>query len=313
MTGWRVAGRLAQVASAIALAGASVLAVRQVVRVHEGWALDALGWAALLMVAQVAAMAAGWAALGSGWWAGLERGAAVRSFAAGWASRYVPGPPTGPAGKLVVLRASGMRTEQVVAMLWVDQVTGLSAAVAVPSLLALTDSDGPWRWLAPGGLAAAGCTLALATRPRLVRRLSRWLGRGLTPGAAPAPGATGAAFTAYLLGGLLAAAAFHVTAVVVSPWPGSGWDDAMLAFSFASLVGFLTPFAPSGAGVRETVIVALLGGTIGATEALTAAVVARATAVAVDGALLAGYWLTVRLPAGRLARARRATASNRRW
>lgn len=313
MTGWRVAGRVVQAASAAALAGACVLAARQVARVHEGWALDALGWAALLMVVQVAAMAAGWGALGRGWWTGLGRGAAVRSFVAGWAARYVPGPPTGPAGKLVVLRASGMPAERVVAMLWVDQAAQLAAAVAVPSLLALSAAEGPWRWLAPAGTGAAGAIMVLATRPRLVRRLSRWPGRGLTPGTAPAPAATWTAFAAYLLGGLLAAAAFHVTAVVVSPWPGGRWDDAMLAFSVASLAGFLTPFAPSGAGVRETVIVALLGGELGATEALTVAVVARATAVAVDGALLAGYWLTVRLPTGRFARARRATASNRRW
>ncbi|WBL36515.1 hypothetical protein O0235_02870 [Tepidiforma flava] len=161
----------------------------------------------------------------------------------------------------------------------------------MPAALAVPAFGAGWLWAAA---PAAACALALAgagARPGLVRRVSGRFGpRGEREGAAVAPRDAAAGFAAYTGAALLAGLAFHVTAVVVSPWPLSRWEEGVLVFSLASLAGYVTPFALSGAGVRESIIVALLGGTLGAPAALTVAVVARATAVLVDAVLLAGAY-----------------------
>ncbi|GIW19237.1 hypothetical protein [Tepidiforma sp.] len=309
----RTAALLLRAAAVGALGFAAVVAAREIAQSHRGWALDALGWAALLMVAQVALLAAGWRAIGRGHWPAGERWTWLRSFAHGWAARYVPGPPTGPAGKYLALRDAGMAVPAAAALLWVDQVLSLAAGIAVPAALAVPAYGAEWLWAAA---PAAGCALALAAagaRPGLVRRVSGRFGpRGEREGAAVAPRHVAAGFAAYTAAAFLAGLAFHVTAVVVSPWPLGRWEEGVLVFSLASLAGYVTPFAPSGAGVRESLIVALLGGTLGAPAALTVAVVARATAVLVDAVLLAGAYGAGWLARGASRRHSAATASNRR-
>ncbi|WP_373324362.1 hypothetical protein [Tepidiforma flava] len=79
------------------------------------------------MAAQVVLLAAGWRAIGRSHWPPGERWTWLRSFAHGWAARYVPGPPTGPAGKYLALRDAGMTVPAAAALLWVDQVLSLAA------------------------------------------------------------------------------------------------------------------------------------------------------------------------------------------
>jgi uncharacterized membrane protein YbhN (UPF0104 family) len=63
------------------------------------------------------------------------------------------------------------------------------------------------------------------------------------------------------------------------------------AYALSWTAGFVAVFAPAGAGVREAVMVAVLGGRTTTAIALTIALVTRATAVlcdAVAGAAAAG-------------------------
>ena len=64
-------------------------------------------------------------------------------------------------------------------------------------------------------------------------------------------------------------------------------------FALAWVTGFLTPGAPGGLGVRETVFVALLGPEVGASAALGGAILHRLVTAAVDAAAgVTGYaWL----------------------
>ncbi len=280
------------------LALAVVAAVREVVLTPRTWALDALAWAAVVQAAQVAVLAWAWNRLGRASWAEAPAGTAMRSFAAGWVARYVPGPPTGPAGKFLALREASLPADRIGVLLWMEQALQLGAAVVVPALLVVPALGREWLPAALAGLVV-GLAVALGgARPATVRWVARRLGRrGGGPEGWVAPADAGAAFVGMATATLLAGLAFHITAVVVSDWPLGRWVEGTLAFCVASLIGYLAPFAPAGAGVRESVLVAVLGSQVGSANALVAAVAARATAVVVDGAFVGGYYGAMRLPA----------------
>lgn len=65
------------------------------------------------------------------------------------------------------------------------------------------------------------------------------------------------------------------------------------SFALAWIAGFITPGAPGGLGVRETIFIGLLGPQTGAVAALACAILHRGATAAVDfGAALVGYaWL----------------------
>jgi uncharacterized membrane protein YbhN (UPF0104 family) len=89
----------------------------------------------------------------------------------------------------------------------------------------------------------------------------------------------------FLASGVLGALSFHVVATALTDWPTSAIGRSIFVFSLASLAGYVVPFVPSGAGVREAVILGALGPTLGPGPALSVAVVSRAVAVLVDAAL----------------------------
>jgi uncharacterized membrane protein YbhN (UPF0104 family) len=72
---------------------------------------------------------------------------------------------------------------------------------------------------------------------------------------------------------------------------------AIGAYCLASAIGMAAPFVPSGLGVREGVVIALLSGTMPADTVLVAAGTARAVSIVADilpPALLAGFDLMTR-------------------
>lgn len=287
----RALALLLQAVAVGALVVGVAAAAGQLAANHRGWALDALAWAMVAMVFQVAMLAWAWRVLGAGWWPEGEGLLWLRSFARGWVARYVPGPPTGPAGKLLALREAGMAPPAVAALLWVDQVLGLAAGVAAAAAMAVPAFGREWAAVAGLAGAAALLLVVVGTRPALVRWLSGRFGRGgMHEAAAISPRRAMVAFVAMTAAAVVAGLAFHVAAVVVSPWPLGRWEEGAAVFCLASMAGYVAPFAPSGAGVRESVIVALLGQELGVSAALAVAVVARAASVLVDAALLAGFY-----------------------
>lgn len=277
---------------------AAAAAVREILTTPRDWALDALGWAAVVQAAQVVMLAWAWQRLGRTYWRDAPRGIAMRSFIAGWAARYVPGPPTGPAGKFLALREAGMPAGRIGVLLWVEQALQLGASLAVPALLLVPALGRLWLPAMLLGLGLATVIAMAGAQPRAVGWVARRLGVRKGAGAWPTPADAAISFAGMAGATALAGLAFHVTAVVVSDWPLGRWEEGMLAFAVASLVGYLAPFAPAGAGVRESVLVAMLGGRMGPGDALVAAVAARATAVVVDLALVGGYYGVARLPVG---------------
>lgn len=248
---------------------------------------------AMLFVVQLAALMAAW---------GMLLRDTVRtppgfrvtfaSFVLGWLSRYLPGPPVGPAGKLLVARHAGIPGHAAGTALAHEQLLQLAAAVLLPSITAGFFLGAEWQvWTGPLALAMVAVGV-LGIRSGAIARLSAWVGIRLgvqteLVNVAAKPRAV-IPFLLLMLAAIASGLIFHVAAVQLSGWDGSRVGASLCIFGIASLAGYIAPFAPSGAGVREAALVALLGPTIGPTEALGVAVAVRALAVMFDGVLLAG-------------------------
>jgi uncharacterized membrane protein YbhN (UPF0104 family) len=286
----RVLPPLLWLAVGIAVCSAAIAAVGQVDDRRGGWALAPLGYAAALGLGQVALLAIAWTLI-------LRRVAAtpvgmpvgVRSFLLGWLSRYLPGPPTGPAGKYLATARGGYAPGEVSAALFYEQVLQLGATAAVPALTFPFLFGAGWLWLMPvtATLTAAGALLAV--RPAVIRGLGRLASRA---GMRSAGDVRPLPLRLLILPGLLTLVAsflpalgFHLVAWTVTSWPLADAGRAVFVFGLASLVGFVIPFLPSGAGAREVVVVGLMGASVGRAGALSSAVIARAVTVLLDAAL----------------------------
>jgi hypothetical protein len=97
-----------------------------------------------------------------------------------------------------------------------------------------------------------------------------------------------AAYGMYLLFFLLAGCSMMVVVTVVSDMPElQSWFLILLAFSVSWILGFVTPGAPSGIGVREAVLLYMLSPLIGASHAFIVSILFRV--VTISGDLV--FWL----------------------
>jgi hypothetical protein len=86
----------------------------------------------------------------------------------------------------------------------------------------------------------------------------------------------------YAVTWILIGVSFWMTARAFLPVKASDLAFYMGAFAAAWLVGLIAIYAPSGIGVREAVLVAILGPRIGSADALVIAVVSRAVFTVAD-------------------------------
>ena len=169
----------------------------------------------------------------------------------------------------------------------------LAAAGTVGATLAVT---APWldpvlRLAALGGLG-----LCLLLNRRWLGRLASWLRRAPAPELQPPPGAVAAAWRVGLLVTVASVGAFAV--VLSGIRPDVPWPASAAAFALAWVVGFLAVPAPSGLGVREAVLLVLLGPVAGAHELIGAAVLHRLLTMTAE----AGWFLAASASGWRLAR-----------
>ncbi|WP_437957010.1 lysylphosphatidylglycerol synthase domain-containing protein [Sorangium sp. So ce119] len=158
-----------------------------------------------------------------------------------------------------------------------EQVAGVSALIGRWSLPLL---------LAVGVVLVALMTVDRARAPARVRKLLAAEGRGpLMP--ARLPLAHAAYWLTWAAHG--ACAALAVGATPRAALGGSG------LFVLAPILGFLALATPGGIGVREALLSVGLAPAVGPAAALGAAVISRATSLAVD----VGGWLAARLLSGR--------------
>jgi uncharacterized membrane protein YbhN (UPF0104 family) len=192
-------------------------------------------------------------------------------------AKYVPGTIWQYAGRTAYAADQGITARTCAGSIAVELASSALAAATMAFLLL--------GWL--GGLAVG--TLALAAivlGPSASRRLSvgeSWLRVGIRT------------WLLYLPVWVLLGLGFWLC---VRAFTSTSADDIPIfaaAFALAWLVGLVAVYAPGGIGVREAVLVALLAGRIGTTDALLAATASRGVLTLCDLALGAsGAWLIKR-------------------
>lgn len=195
-----------------------------------------------------------------------------RSFAA----RYVPSGALTVAVRLVERERLGASKGQMLSATAFEQLVSAAGAAAV-SLAAFAASGRE-----PPGVAIAVLCAVLAVAV-VARPAATWWGRRTTTTVVVTRRrALVAALALSSLGWLVAGAACWVFVEMLAAGPELGFAFLLGAYTFAWLVGFVVPFAPSGLGVREATLIALLAPTVGAGPATALTVGLRLANVAGD-------------------------------
>lgn len=240
--------------------------------------------------ASVLTLAAGYAI--SGWlWARMVRElggprlrpwTAIRVYMVANLGRYIPGKVFQIAGLAWLARREGVSATTATAAAVVGQGVALLGATVV-GLVALLGPDSRYQTVGWVGLGLGAVFIATTSIPgtaRLLARLGRRVvGWGRDEAAAPSvplrvrPG-FGLRWTGwYAFNWGVYAAAFWLFFMGLEGWVPF-WQVGP-AFAAAYLVGYLVLFAPAGAGIRESALVALLLPVVPADAALALAVAAR--------------------------------------
>jgi uncharacterized membrane protein YbhN (UPF0104 family) len=225
----------------------------------------------------------------------LPTRALLSVFMLGQLARYTPGKVGLPMVRIAGTTKLGLSARLVAASVGIEVAgwIGVGALIGCVSLLCnptvtspIPGLSRPWIWcgllVTSSGLAAA-LLLDRNHFPLWVRRLLRAEGQG--------------PFVSMSVVGmqLLAWSGWWVLGLLIPMSVGSSIEIALsqaAIFIVAPIVGFLALVAPGGLGVRETVISFALAPKIGASAAIAAAVLARASALASEimGWLLAITW-----------------------
>lgn len=214
-------------------------------------------------------------------------------FATSQFAKYLPGNIGQHVGRVVLARHHGLPTGTVVAAMAMEIVViaGLAGLGALPALGYMASLHGEAGWstgwtvagLALGGVVLGGMGVAWARRSR--------------EAAAPRPGRREQAAW-FALGTALTAATLVLGALAM------GWLDTsgrllqpgnlvglLSVFCAAWLLGFLTPGAPAGLGVRELTLMAGLSPMVGEEAAAAIALLFRMASTIVDVLVFgAGLW-----------------------
>lgn len=191
--------------------------------------------------------------------------------------KYLPGNVGHILGRSALAVKSGLPASAV-ATTWVYEVLMLlGTGVAVGVLAATLSQPGLAQLRAHGttlGWVAAVCVLGvvatvLASRalPHLLRRFAPDTASSRVAPMQLAPVDFAAVIGLYACAYLVAGASAAILALGL--WPGVVPDIALLtaAFSIAWVVGFVTPGAPAGIGIRESLLIAMLGPSMGTADA----------------------------------------------
>ncbi|HWQ27450.1 MAG TPA: lysylphosphatidylglycerol synthase domain-containing protein [Dehalococcoidia bacterium] len=260
----------------------------------DGLAVESAPWLALsfgCMIAQFGLLVVGWLFLLARFDAPRTWPFApgVQAYVIGWLARYIPGPPIGTVGKYVMCRRNGVAGTAVAGALVYELLAHIGGGLVLLAVLAPFSVRGPeviWATPVAGSILVGAMSLGV---PAGLARVASLPGRAgsLVPLRRASHGVMLVELGCQVGSALCAALAFHFTAMATTPL---SMDDAALtlfAFALAGYVGFIVPFVPSGAGVREGILIAFLAPELGGVNALSLAVVARALSVVFDAGLAA--------------------------
>jgi len=206
----------------------------------------------------------------------------------GQLAKYLPGGGWQYLGRAALAARLGVPLRAAGASLAVETAAIVAGAALVAPLLLAGDAPGAAAAVIIVHTVAIGAVAAWRW-PRAGRAtralLARLAGPGASVRAAEAARAVGLFAIAWLVFGL----AFWLTARALFDAPASELLPMTGAFAIAWIAGFVAVIAPGGIGVREAVLVGLLGPRIGEAEAILLAAASRIAFTLVDlgGALAA--------------------------
>ena len=279
--------------SAVAIAAFAV-ALSRVFSAPDAAALLVRHWDALLLamalyLATYVPMAAAWLVLARAVGAGADRRAMVRIYLVSQVGKYLPGNVGHLLGRAWLAERVGVPLRLTAWIMSLEVIVLLVAgALAAAACLLLPGSTAAARWTLP--LAAVALALGLlAVALALSRRRLADL-RPLLPQLRIALACYVGVF------GVLAAAHCLLLGMI----GGGGWTAGTVAQVVSAvvlswLVGFMTPGAPAGLGVREMSLLTLLTPLFSAETVLATAAFMRMASIAGDGIAWAMGLLLTRL------------------
>ena len=205
-------------------------------------------------------------------------------FFAGQLGKYAPGSVWPAVIQAQLGQRNGVPRTQMVAS-YIVAVTLSLAAGGVVGLFALAGGlDGTVVAIAIGALLGGAALVALVLHERGLQRWARRLAERFGKSLPPIEVSTRAAL---LAGGLsvLSWLAFGVHAWLIARPLGADASDLLVvtgAFALAFVVGVVVLPLPAGAGVREAVLILVLGATLGRPGAIALALVSRFVLIVVE-------------------------------
>ena len=271
---WLLASRAARLAGMLLGVGLIGLLLVRLARLWHDHPvpLDDANWPLLILALAGSALAM--AAYGAVWPLTLRalgteppRGL-LACFFAGQLGKYLPGGAWQYVGRAALARRLGVPLQFAAGSLVLEAVCSLVAAALVASFLLADDGWGLAYPLVV--LVVSAAALAWASRLAFVRRFvadRRSLGA-----------AAGSYVAVFILFGL----AFWLTADALYDVAAADLSWYIGSYAAAWAAGFVVVFAPGGLGVREAVLVALLRGRLGESEAIVLAAASRIAFTLVD-------------------------------
>lgn len=210
------------------------------------------------------------------------------------AAKYIPGNVAQHIGRASLALGHGMRLQTFTVTVVHETLLAVAASIVVGVVLLWVDSGGlmplPDQYqyalvLLAGGFAFAAVVVAMgparvlpaiARLPRLARLLDG-LGRPL------GMKTTLIVFSAYCVNYLLIGLGMWVVARTLGVDERAGYALLTAAFTLAWLLGFLTPGAPAGLGVREGILALLLAGAVSDQRLLALILAMRMATLVGDG------------------------------
>lgn len=226
--------------------------------------------AGVLVLAGLGCAAASWIALLPG---RARAGALARGFYTGQLGKYVPGAVWQAIGQVGFAVRDGVSLPHASAAFPVHALTQVAAAAAVgATLVAMPSVPAPAR--AASGLGLVSLLLLhrswMAAAARVAARALR---RSFPDDLVPPQRAILRSFAWSILTLVFSGAAFSL--LLSSLTPAGVWLRATAAFSTAWVAGFLALPFPSGLGVREAVLIGVLGGSAGTASVIAASIAHR--------------------------------------
>jgi hypothetical protein len=180
-------------------------------------------------------------------------------------AKYIPGTVWQYAGRVALAQARGIPLRAVGISLPAELGANVAAAGALSAFLL-------GGWGVPTAIALLSVSVLLGRRP----------GSDTVGATSAALRAGTAAVPPFAAAWLLIGGGFWLTADALIRVPAGDLLVYIGAFSAAWVVGLVAAYAPSGIGVREAMLVAILHGRIGSADALVIAAASRALLTLVD-------------------------------